>query len=438
MTRRNTWWLPAMLLCSPLHAGLVDYVTRPDESYTWSKLEDGVFGEHAKYAQLLMTSQTWRGIAWKHEMVVIRPDNAAKATQALLIIAGGSWKEGQEPRKFDKNSKELRIGLAIAAGARMPVAVVRQVPFQPLFDNLREDALISYTFKEYLASGEADWPLLLPMTKSAVRAMDTVQAFVEKEWQMGIKEFIVTGASKRGWTTWLTGASDKRVKAIAPMVIDTLNMAEQMKLQRASFGGYSEQIRDYSEKGLTDMFDTEAGRKLLAIVDPYAYRRQLGMPKLILLGTNDRYWPLDALNLYYPALEGEKYILYIPNSGHGLNDFVRLIADMSAFALKASGRMKFPKLEWDLKESDGGLRITLRSDVKPSRVSAWKARAETRDFRQSVWTDEAVEAAGDEYVYELPRPQAGFAAAFGEVFYEIDGRSLYLSTTLRIIGKDKP
>ncbi|HOW71403.1 MAG TPA: PhoPQ-activated protein PqaA family protein [Phycisphaerae bacterium] len=438
MTRTNTWWLLAMLLCSPLHAGLVDYVTRADESYTWSKLEDGVFGEHAKYAQLLMTSQTWRGIAWKHEMVVIRPDNAAKATQALLIIAGGSWKEGQEPRKFDRNSKELRIGLAIAAGARMPVAVVRQVPFQPLFDNLREDALISYTFKEYLASGEADWPLLLPMTKSAVRAMDTVQAFAEKEWQMGIKEFIVTGASKRGWTTWLTGASDKRVKAIAPMVIDTLNMAEQMKLQRASFGGYSEQIRDYSEKGLTDMFDTEAGRKLLAIVDPYAYRRQLGMPKLILLGTNDRYWPLDALNLYYPALEGEKYILYIPNSGHGLNDFVRLIADMSAFALKASGRMKFPKLEWDLKESDSGLRITLRSDVKPSRVSAWKARAETRDFRQSVWTDETVEAAGDEYVYELPRPQAGFAAAFGEVFYEIDGRSLYLSTTLRIIGKDKP
>lgn len=438
MTRTKLWFLLAVLLCSPLHAGLVDYVTKPDTSYTWSKQEEGDFGEHAKYAQLLMTSQTWRGIAWKHEMVLIRPDNAAKATQALLIIAGGSWKEGREPRKFDKKSKELTIGLAIAAGARMPVAVVRQIPFQPLFDNLREDALISYTFKEFMASGEADWPLLLPMTKSAVRAMDTVQAYAKKEWQMDIQDFIVTGASKRGWTTWLTGAADKRVKAIAPMVIDTLNMAEQMKLQKQSFGGYSEQIRDYSEKGLTDAFDSEPGRKLLAIVDPYAYRKQLAMPKLILLGTNDRYWPLDALNLYYPNLDGEKYILYVPNSGHGLNDFVRLIADMSAFALKVTGKMKFPKLEWDLKEGDSGLRLTIRSNVKPSRVSAWKAQAETRDFRQSVWTDETVEATGNEYVYELPRPREGFAAAFGEAFYEIDGRTLYLSTNLRIIGKDKP
>lgn len=438
MTRTKGWPLLVVLLCSPLRAGLMEYVNRPDASYTWSKLQDGDFGENAKYAQLLMTSQTWRGIPWKHEMVMIRPNNAARATQVLLIIAGGSWKEGQEPRKVDKDSKELKIGLAIAAGARMPVAVVRQIPFQPLFDNLREDALISYTFKEFIASGEADWPLLLPMTKSAVRAMDTIQAFADKEWQMDIKEFIVTGASKRGWTTWLTGAADKRVKAIAPMVIDTLNMAEQMKLQKASFGGYSEQIRDYSEKGLTDMFDTDAGRKLLAIVDPYAYREQLVVPKLILLGTNDRYWPLDALNLYYPGLDGEKYILYIPNCGHGLNDFVRLIADISAFALKASGKMKFPKLAWDLKETDSGLRLTVRSDVKPARVSAWKTRSATRDFRESVWTDEIIEATGGEYVYDLPRPEEGFAAAFAEAFYEIDGRTLYLSTNLRIIGKDKP
>ena len=147
------------------------------------------------------------------------------------------------------------------------------------------------------ASSSADSPLLLPMVKSAARGMDAIQEFAAKDWSLKIDTFTVTGGSKRGWTTWLTGAVDPRAKAIAPMVIDVLNMAEQIRHQKATWGRPSEQIDDYSQRGLTERLESTEAEALRAIVDPYSYRQRLTQPKLILLGTNDRYWPLDALNL---------------------------------------------------------------------------------------------------------------------------------------------
>jgi PhoPQ-activated pathogenicity-related protein len=41
--------------------------------------------------------------------------------------------------------------------------------------------------------------------QAAVRAMDTVTAFMNQLQGINVSEFIVAGASKRGWTTWTTG-----------------------------------------------------------------------------------------------------------------------------------------------------------------------------------------------------------------------------------------
>src|SRR5438067_2266274 len=120
---------------------------------------------------------------------------------------------------------------------------------------------------------DESWPLLFPMAKSVVKAMDALQAFTKQEWQKPVEKFIITGGSKRGWTTWLTAATrDPRVKAIAPMVIDTLDMPRQMEHQLACYGVYSEMIHDYVERKLVPMPDTPEARRLWKMVDPYQYR----------------------------------------------------------------------------------------------------------------------------------------------------------------------
>jgi PhoPQ-activated pathogenicity-related protein len=281
------------IVCAVARADLNSYVQKPDPSYSWRRIDEPPADGEDTVAELRMVSQTWRGIEWKHKLFVVRPAAMEKTSQAILIIAGGSWNDDRDATRPTEKPKELALARGIAAMAKMPVAFVLQVPFQPMFDGRKEDQIISYTFDKYMRTGEEDWPLLLPMTKAAVRAMDTVQAFARKEWKLDIRQFMVTGGSKRGWTTWLTGAVDKRAAGIAPMVIDVLNIPAQMKHQIESYGRYSEQIRDYTDIKLQDQLETEKGKKLVSIVDPYAYRRRLTMPKLIILGSNDPYWTLD-------------------------------------------------------------------------------------------------------------------------------------------------
>ncbi len=49
--------------------------------------------------------------------------------------------------------------------------------------------------------------------------MDCTTEFMGKTYGTPTRSFIVAGASKRGWTTWTTGAVDKRVIAIVPIVM---------------------------------------------------------------------------------------------------------------------------------------------------------------------------------------------------------------------------
>src|SRR5438105_2570843 len=140
-----------------------------------------------------------------------------------------------------------------------------------------EDDFIAYTWDHFIRTGDDRWPARLPMTKSAVRGMDTVTAFTmsPEGGSYPVRRFVVCGASKRGWTTWATAAVDKRVIAIAPAVIDLLNVEPSFVHHWQAYGAWSEAVKDYVEQGLMERVGTSEFHTLMRIEEPYEYRDRL-------------------------------------------------------------------------------------------------------------------------------------------------------------------
>jgi PhoPQ-activated pathogenicity-related protein len=413
---------------------LADYVKKPDASFAW-KLTKTTNAPAGTVYELHLTSQTWHGIKWQHGMQVFVPKGCEPRPTMLLYNTGGR-----------PGTTSALLGMAIAEKVGAPIAFLFGIPNQPLYGGKKEDALIAETFVRYLETGDPSWPLLFPMAKSLVRAMDALQAFSKSEWKSQVKGFVITGASKRGWTSWMTAASgDPRVKAIAPMVIDTLNMPVQMANQVKAFGKPSEMINDYVERHLVPFPDTPAAKKLWAMIDPWTYRARLTLPKMLIHGTNDPYWPQDALNSYWGDLTGDKYVLYVPNAGHDLRQTdaggrreaipLRAVNTLAAFARSQIFNQPMPKLTWKF---EGDSKLSFESSEPIKQVRLWTAAAPTRDFRKSRWTQTEWNDArpiNGRATFELPAD--GFRACFVECEYDFHGLPLRLSTQIRILEAKK-
>jgi PhoPQ-activated pathogenicity-related protein len=418
--------------CAVARADLDAYVNRDDGAFAWTvdgekKTPEGTIHE------ISLTSQVWQGITWKHQMRIYEPAIPSTGDAMLLFINGG---DNDTPM----NPGDAAVGLGLANACKAPCVTLRQVPNQPLLGDKHEDTLIAETFIRYLETRDEDWPLLFPMVKSAVRAMDAAQAWARRRGKPAVTRFVVTGASKRGWTTWLTGAQDPRVAAIAPMVIDTLNMKAQKAHALEVWGRQSEQIDDYTRRGLTEMYGTEAGDRLWRMVDPYSYRNRLDMPKLLINGTNDPYWTLDALNIYWDDLTGPKSVVYLPNAGHGLQEHrdYAFGGIGALFRHVAIGR-PMPAFWWTHSDAaDGRLRLEVTASPAPRSAQVWVARSETRDFRKARWESAPLtlpaDAAGKTLVAAIARPETGFVALFGDLEFDDDGQGYHLSTQIRQVG----
>ena len=378
-------------------------------------------------SQNFLQSKDVNKTSWSHWLTVIEPKEV-KAETALLVISSGDTNDPMP------KAQDALIEIALASNSL--VAELKAIPNQPLkfsdesFDRW-EDAIIAYTWNKFFLTGETRWPARMAMTKSAIAAMDTIQAVFKRN---NVNSFVVTGASKRGWTTWTAAATDNRVIAIIPLVIDMLNIKPSFEHHWQAYGFWAPAIQDYVDMNTMDWWGSPEAEALFKLVDPYSYKDRYQFPKYIINAAGDEFFIPTSSQFYYDQLPGEKHIRYVPNVGHSLNGsyIIEAIASFYISILNSSPR---PEYSWNFLENG---QIEFTSDNQPSEVKLWWAdNPSSRDFRLDVigksWKSKSIKInAEGKYISSIDKPKEGWRAYFVEAIYGSNSLPFIITSEVKV------
>ena len=432
---------------------LTEYVKLEDENYSWKIQKIETHGD-LTFAVIDLKSLEWLSAEqvnrpqWQHWLELYIPKQA-KSEIALLYVGGG--RNGRPAPEFE-NSLEATI----AQQTQSVVGLLGQVPNQKLIFNedaieRREDRLLAHAWTQFNAHNDPHWIPLLPMVKSVVRALDAITEITASKQIVSpqIKKFVVTGGSKRGWTSWLSAVADERIVAIVPAVFDALNSVRSMEHHFKAYGYWSHAIADYFAEGLLGTIDATQAEKFFQIADPYRYLDQLTVPKFSINATGDEFFLLDSTQFYWDDLKGAKFLRYVPNSDHSLQH-TDVVESIATFHWLIQNARPLPSFEWDW--SDAATVELDQFSGQVSKISMWRAHNPTaRDFRLlrkkdsfeaqgPIWYEEVVYGSANEgelstapLVLEFDSDGPGWHAHMVEVEFDVGFQyPLKLTTTVSI------
>ena len=335
---------------------------RERAGFNWKFLSQG-----RGVTTLQLTSQKWKGTTWLHRVDIYRPRKGQFRDAAALFLT------------TQKLPLDSLTGQRAADAIGAPFVIVYDVPNQPLWGKT-ENKLFGYSVSRAVESGDGSWSLAFPMARTAVRALDAVDAYNAKTKAPKVKRWLMIGFSKRGLATWLA-ATDPRVKGLVSLAYNNLNTPKQAAAQRADWGQLSPKLKPYLENGVEQAMATPRGQAILATWDPYYFRAQLNKPKLVVDATGNDYWTLSAFDQYAGDLPSVTNFLMVAGADHYMvNAFNQVFGAATAWCHWTLSGKTLPRPR--LTRAGNNWKF-----AAPNAKSATLhyARSQTNDFRGAKW-----------------------------------------------------
>ena len=369
------------------YTSMSDYIESTKNEFSYD-IQEVIYEEKWTGFHIKMISGEWLDskkvdqVEWWHYVDIVIPKQTTKST-GIMFIDGGE--KSDDYFRLDSQSIENSIK------TESVIVNVSNIPFQPLNflsskqESFEEDDLIAFAWNKFLKQGakqkDVEWLPRFPMTRAIVRAMDLAQEIVLQN-DIQVKDFVVSGASKRGWTSWTTAAVDNRVKAVVPMVIDMLNLVPSFENHYRSYGEFSPAVQEYVNYNIQDWLGSEEFKRLMSYIEPFSFIDKFTMPKYIINAGSDEFFSTDSWRFYYDKLPSKKIIRYVPNKNHSL-DGRYLTEDLVSYFYRIINDIEIPTLNWNL--IDNKLIAELDYDGEYD-VSVWTAKNDNgRDFR--LWEE---------------------------------------------------
>jgi len=427
--------LPALSLATPLD----DYVSAPDENYQWHDTNATFKTLLGGKAHVLnVTSQKWLDVTqahgpdgdlWTHQVLVVVPANVKHTTVSLAYLTGNCNSKPSVPGPTDE---ELLIVDTTSHDTGTIGIIVYQLPNCPIIypsdpsqKGRTEDSMIAWAWNEFFSTPDHDprWLPRLPMVKAAMQSMRAAEAFIATLNVGKVGGWLVAGASKRGWTTWMVGAvtcpTCVTIKAIAPLVPIVPALRREIHRMYQAYGGFTFAFKDYQDGlNLTTHIDDPIMGRLLDIVDPINYKQRLArLPVYVVDSSDDEFMMMDWTNIWYDEMKAalpELHLLIAPNSEHSLATGVpEVVESLGAFVASLAagepigGRPNFVHTQ---SNSTGEIVVKIDPGFKPTAVTLRYAdtlQDKRRDFR---WVRLASPEVGNCTLPDIALPKPIFGA----------------------------
>ena len=404
---------------------LDDYVRKPESVYAWH--DTGFVYQKLPFKStahmLNVSSLEWldtskavgpNGALWTHQVLVVVPEKVTIFNMSTVVLTGSCNADrgnGTGPHPPPADDEYLVVADNIAAQTGGTVVVVYQIPnckyvfpSDPSQKPREEDALIAWAWHEYIVdpAHNPEWLPRLPMAKAGFQCMKAAAEYLVQQKIADPKGWLVSGASKRGWTSWMVGATTPfkglpLVIGIAPLVPIVPDLIAEVHRQWMSYDGFTFAFADYAAVNLTQVLDGPEFKTALEIIDPIYYGDRLSqVPKVVVLSSDDEFMQFDWSDIWYSKLTGEKHLLIAPNSEHSLATGIpEILACLAAFYKSlALGIQQRPTFDYSYDSTNGAITVTIPKGMVHGKVVLRHATTFSRERRDFRWVRLANNATG--------------------------------------------